>query len=700
MVSPKTTAKEEEKMPTTRKTKAPRKNGKTSARIRELELQLVEERTRANMAENLLTSSAAPTVVVDRDLTITAVNEAALKTMGYEKDEVVGRMTCAQFQKTLLCGTENCTLKNCMRTGRTVNGETLAETRDGRKIPVKAACSPLVDPQGNVYGGMEVLVDQTDAARARGEMENILKSIPAPMFVTNADLVITSVNDAALRAMGYRKEEVVGKMTCADFSRTPLCGTDKCTLRNCFRTGQAINGETVAETRDGKKIPIQAACSALLDEHGKPYGGMEVIIDISEVKRLQREADEQRDYLQRQVNTLVEKLEAFSQGDLSISVTAERQDDIARIMDSLNKVIQSLKGLAQAAETIAAGDLTGSVNVLSDKDTLGKALASMLGKLRAIVADVKGAADNVASGSGQLSAGSEQMSQGATEQAASAEEASSSIEEMNATIRQNADNALQTEKIALKSAADALESGKAVAEAMAAMKDIAARISIIEEIARQTNLLALNAAIEAARAGEHGKGFAVVAAEVRRLAERSQTAAGEISKLSGSSVQVAEKAGAMLARLVPDIQKTAELVQEISAASREQSTGAGQINGAIQQLNQVIQQNAGAAEEMSSTAEELSSQAEQLQETISYFQVDGLERTNVRKLASVKKQEKNERMVKEKTGHRVAHLPYAVGQSQRTVFASVPAKPSGVALNLGRDAGEGGDGQDKDFERY
>ncbi len=164
---------------------------------------------------------------------------------------------------------------------------------------------------------------------------------------------------------------------------------------------------------------------------------------------------------------------------------------------------------------------------------------------------------------------------------------------MNATIKQNSDNARQTEKIALKSAADAAESGKAVSEAVVAMKDIASKISIIEEIARQTNLLALNAAIEAARAGEHGKGFAVVAAEVRKLAERSQKAAGEISQLSGSSVEVAERAGSMLAKLVPDIQKTAELVQEISAASKEQSGGADQINSSLQQLNQVVQQNAG-----------------------------------------------------------------------------------------------------------
>jgi len=174
----------------------------------------------------------------------------------------------------------------------------------------------------------------------------------------------------------------------------------------------------------------------------------------------------------------------------------------------------------------------------------------------------------------------------------------------------------------VKSAADARDGGKAVEATVHAMKEIADKISIIEEIARQTNLLALNAAIEAARAGEHGKGFAVVASEVRKLAERSQKAAAEISELSSSSVEVAEKAGELLNKMVPDIQRTAELVQEISAASREQDTGADQINKAIQQLDQVIQQNASASEEMASTAEELASQAELLQTSISFFRVD------------------------------------------------------------------------------
>jgi methyl-accepting chemotaxis protein len=305
-----------------------------------------------------------------------------------------------------------------------------------------------------------------------------------------------------------------------------------------------------------------------------------------------------------------------------------RNCDLYGVRNELEELGSIVNGIAinmnerqELAAAIAHGDLTREVELASENDGLGKALRFMVGKLKSMLAEITAATDNVASGSGSMSSSSEEMSQGASEQAAAAEEASSSIEQMTANIRQNADNALQTEKIATKAAADASEGGVAVGETLQAMKEIANKILIIEEIARQTNLLALNAAIEAARAGEQGKGFAVVAAEVRKLAERSQVAAGEIGKLSVSSVAVAERAGKILEIIVPDIRKTAELVQEISAASREQDAGAGQINRAIQQLDLVIQQNASASEEMASTAEELSSQAEQLQDMIAFFKV-------------------------------------------------------------------------------
>ena len=337
-----------------------------------------------------------------------------------------------------------------------------------------------------------------------------------------------------------------------------------------------------------------------------------------------------------------------------------------------------LKKCVEHSMAIAEGDLTGRIDI-DRKDEIGQLVGAFNGmaeKLKTVAGEVQSAAGNVTAGSQQLSTTTEEMSQGSTEQASAAEEVSSSMEQMVSNIKQNADNAQQTEKIALKAAQDAKEGGKAVIETVSAMKEIANKISIIEEIARQTNLLALNAAIEAARAGEHGKGFAVVATEVRKLAERSQIAAGEINRLSATSVEVAEKAGEMLTRIVPDIQKTAELVSEINAASNEQNTGAEQINKAVQQLDQVIQQNAAATEEMSSTCEELSSQAEQLYQTIGFFKTG--ENTGLRARKTV-------------PGTLVKHVPPS--KTGRPADAG-KGTHQGIALDLQND------GLDEEFERF
>ncbi len=360
------------------------------------------------------------------------------------------------------------------------------------------------------------------------------------------------------------------------------------------------------------------------------------------------------------------------------------------------------KGTA-LAQAVAEGDLTARISV-DQKDEIGMmaaALQMMMGKLTDIVSDIRGASENVASGSEELSSTAQQLSQGATEQAASVEETTSSMEEMTSNIQQNADNSSQTERLSIQASKDAEESGEAVTEAVSAMKEIASKINIIEEIARQTNLLALNAAIEAARAGEHGKGFAVVAAEVRKLAERSQNAAGEISELSASSVDVAEKAGGMLGKLVPDIKKTSELVQEITASSNEQNTGAEQINKAIQQLDSVIQQNASATEEMASTSEELSSQAQQLQDTISFFRTNRSTKSTVaergptfHQTTAVRQAPQVARPVPQAAvGPKVAmkEQPTALEDTGQTTPKELP----GVDLDLGNSKSD-----DSEFERY
>jgi methyl-accepting chemotaxis protein len=319
------------------------------------------------------------------------------------------------------------------------------------------------------------------------------------------------------------------------------------------------------------------------------------------------------------LNVSARYVDLISKGDIPAQITDTYNGDFNLIKNNLNALIVAMNEITTAAEEVANGNLTVTLEMRSPQDKLMQALGQMVAGLTRTVSDIRAIAGEVSTASRSISTASILVSKGASSQAAAAEEASSSMEEMVSNIKQNADNAQQTDKIANKSAKDAQESGRSVVEAVAAIKEIANKISIIEEIARQTNLLALNAAIEAARAGEHGKGFAVVAAEVRKLAERSQKAAAEINHLSSNTLKVSEKSGEMLDKLVPDIQRTAELVQEITAASKEQDTGAEQINKALQQLEQVIQQNASASEEMASTTEELTGQSDQLVSALSFF---------------------------------------------------------------------------------
>ena len=356
-------------------------------------------------------------------------------------------------------------------------------------------------------------------------------------------------------------------------------------------------------------------------------------------------------------------------------------------------ITRPLAAAVGSADQVAEGDLAHDIDAafVKRRDEIGdlaRALDKMIRSLRKLVSTVQSSTANVSSGSQQMSSTAQQMSQGASEQAASTEEVSASMEEMASTIKQVTDNAGATEGIGRKAAKDAEAGASAVAKAVGAMKEIASKINIIEEIARQTNLLALNAAIEAARAGEAGKGFAVVASEVRKLAERSQTAAGEILSLSRESTQVAEEAGGRMSLLVPDILKTADLVAEINAASREENAGAAQVVTAITQLDMVVQQNASASEEMASMAEELSGQAEQLSDAVAFFKLASA----VEKVEAISQGTRNE--------VRVAHAKLSASGGS-AIQSAYRKRETGIALRERR--GKNGNNpamDDTDFEEF
>ncbi|MCD6507348.1 PAS domain-containing protein, partial [Candidatus Poribacteria bacterium] len=498
--------------------------------------------------------------------------------------------------------------------------------------------------------------------------------VATPMFVVDENLIVRSISDVALKTLGYNRGEVVGKMTCAELCRTPLCGTANCAVKRCMRTGETIIGETEAQTRDGRRIPIEACCSAIFDDKGKPIGGMEVILDrtdqeiameeinrlsaVAEAGQLGERADPEKastegfkrlfqgindmlDAILEPINEAVAVIDKLAVFDLDARVEGEYKGDHARLKNSLNAAMENLQEFVQESvgvmNRLAAFDLTARIEgdykggPAQIKDSFNAAMEN----LGEFVHQVAIAAEQIASAAEQTSSGSQSLSQNSSEQASSVEEVTSSLQELSSMVAQNADSVKEGKSVAdtaNSSIRKGIEYMNQLTDAVDKIKSSSEKtskiIKTIDEIAFQTNLLALNAAVEAARAGEAGKGFAVVAEEVRNLAMRSAEAAKETASLieeSNSSVEYCadtnQKVTEIFGEITKNVDKLTQMMNEIAAASEEQKQGVEQINTAMDQINQAVQQNAANAEESASSAEELASQAEELRSMIANFKL-------------------------------------------------------------------------------
>jgi len=587
----------------------------------------------AQIKVEYLNNVPTPIMIINKDFTIQFINPAGAKALNRTYDSCIGQK-CFNLFNTKHCQTQDCQVAKAMNQDCICTSDTVARLSTG-ELPVRYTGAPLKDANGNIIGGLEYVID-----------------ISKEMDVTNGVLhLVQAALDGKLDTRA-NSDEFEG-----NYQRIVAGVND---LLDAIIRPLNVAAEYVDRISKGD-VPNKITDT---------YNG-----DFNEIKN--------------NINMLIDAMNRITQlaQDIAVgkmNVLVEKRSDRDALMIAIGDMLVSMKRIVSVSKEIAQGNLRIQVKKRSEEDELMGAFQIMIRDLTNIAENVQTAASQVATGSQEISSSAQQVSQGSTEQAASVEEVSSSMEEMSSTVSQNADNARETAAIASKAAVDAQEGGKSVVETVSAMRSIAEKISIIEEIARQTNMLALNAAIEAARAGEHGKGFAVVAAEVRKLAERSQSAAKEISSLSGTSVEIAEKAGNVIQEIVPGIQKTAELVEEINVSSSEQADGIQQVTKAVQQLDHVIQQSASISEEMASTSEELTAQAEQLREASAFFKIDsrGIAASPQRVQQAPKQSVKNDRPQPQNISAPVSRNQFEFDDSN-----------SGVMLDMNDD-------DDSDFERY
>ncbi|MEY4604310.1 MAG: hypothetical protein RIT43_1602, partial [Bacteroidota bacterium] len=575
-------------------------------------------------------------IVSETDLKgyITYVNDKHCEVSQYSREELVGSnqniVRHPDSPKELfkeLWGT--------IGKGKIFRGPVKNMRKDGTPYYVDGIFAPVLGPNGKPVKYLGVRYDNTEVTIEKLAAEGVVNAINASYAYIEFDTKgnILTANENFERAMGYSLNEIVGKHHRMFVEAELSNSLEYQRFWEELANGIAKNDLYKRVTKSGEVKWLQAVYSPVKDDMGRIFKVVKIATDVTDATNMAIETKLAAEEVSR-------VLSAISSGDYTQKYMVDTKGSLRMIGDILNDTVDKLSDLMNEAQetqnaasetkrvltALSEGDLTQkySIETRGELRTMGESLNKTIDILSTLISTVVSNANNIAAASVEMSTSAQQLSEGATNQASSVEEISSSMEEMTANIQQNTSNSRQTEKISTTAAKEILNSKEAVIETVTSMKTIASKISIIGEISRQTNLLALNAAVEAARAGEHGKGFAVVAAEVRKLAERSQLAASEIDEVSGKSVDIAQRSGEMLSEVVPNIQKTSDLVQEITASSVEQSSGAEQINNAIQNLNNVVQENAATAEQLAAGAEELNSQSLQLQEAVAFFKIDGL----------------------------------------------------------------------------
>jgi methyl-accepting chemotaxis protein len=580
--------------------------------------------------------------------------------------------------------------------GQMFRGPVKNRKKDGTPYYVDGIFAPVLGPNGKPIKYLGVRYENTQETFEKQAAEGVVNAINTSFAFIEFDTKgnIVSANDIFQTTMGYSLNEIVGRHHKTFVEASYANSSDYTRFWESLAAGNAQSGLYKRVAKNGNILWLQSVYSPVKDEMGRVVKVIKIATDVTA-------ATNAADATQKATNEVMRVLNALSVGDLSQKYSILSEAELKQMGDALNATIEVLiaqkegeietqkaaEEVSRVIKALAEGDLTQRYSIYSTGElkVMGDALNKTIEVLNSLLARVMENTMNISSASIEMANSAQQLSEGATNQASSVEEISSSMEEMTANIQQNTSNSRQTEKIASKAANDIIESKESVSETESSMKLIASKISIIGEISRQTNLLALNAAVEAARAGEHGRGFAVVAAEVRKLAERSQMAATEIDEVSAKSVHIAQKSGEMLNEVVPNIQKTADLVMEITASSNEQSSGSEQINNAIQNLNMVVQENAATAEQMAAGAEELSAQAVSLKDAISFFKIEGMEEKFASKTTYAKptKPAVQSKMPVEKT------------MAKAKFTDSKPTSSSGVNISLG-----GPDSLDNDFMEF